>query len=426
MKPTIYKPSIYKGAGIYKNGSGGGGGGGAYIVNQMPNSDSGNDGEYAILMADVRQVNNGTIIPAQIDMTNCFGSNSTIWQVFDGDAGTRISVGDDAPIEFGYDFGEGNEKSICAVSIYTYNYSKIWFKVRGSNDRKNWTDLAVCTWALRGSLTYSVTFGNPNYYRYYSVICYNEVAGLPSYVREIYMTDDRSVMKDPKTPQFFAKQCGTWNFDRYKTAYDCEPAVVYRVNGRNLDTAGIQSFVGQVSSDLLVELDGVVNPSLYTTTSYSAFFGWDNNAQFPFKLLLNDTTYNTEFQLRIGNSSTSTIAVARSSLLASSTFKVRINKDKWSLYLDDTLVSEATVGGWIDETHDWASTCRVLGGQYNRAESSQLGFSRLKIIDNKYDRLICDIVGAKRALDNTFGFFDRNSGYYIGYASGYVNEMSLT
>lgn len=29
MEPTIYKPSIYKGAGIYKNGAGGGGGGGS-------------------------------------------------------------------------------------------------------------------------------------------------------------------------------------------------------------------------------------------------------------------------------------------------------------------------------------------------------------------------------------------------------------
>lgn len=30
-EPTIYKPSIYKGNGIYKNGAGGGGGGGEYI-----------------------------------------------------------------------------------------------------------------------------------------------------------------------------------------------------------------------------------------------------------------------------------------------------------------------------------------------------------------------------------------------------------
>lgn len=28
MEPTIYKPSIYKGAGIYKTGTEGGGGGG--------------------------------------------------------------------------------------------------------------------------------------------------------------------------------------------------------------------------------------------------------------------------------------------------------------------------------------------------------------------------------------------------------------
>lgn len=33
MEPTIYKPSIYKGAGIYKAGAEGGGGGGANVVN---------------------------------------------------------------------------------------------------------------------------------------------------------------------------------------------------------------------------------------------------------------------------------------------------------------------------------------------------------------------------------------------------------
>ena len=32
MEPTIYKPSIYKGAGIYKTGAGGGGGGGGETV----------------------------------------------------------------------------------------------------------------------------------------------------------------------------------------------------------------------------------------------------------------------------------------------------------------------------------------------------------------------------------------------------------
>ena len=64
-------------------------------------------------------------------------------------------------------------------------------------------------------------------------------------------------------------------------------------------------------------------------------------------------------------------------------------------------------------------------GERTTGASSQLGFSRLKIIDNKYDRIICDIAGAKRALDSTFGFVDRNSGYYFGYASTYVNEMVL-
>lgn len=394
-----------------------------YKLASYPNDDFGNDGDCAVLMADVRQGNRGNIIPAQTDMTNCFGSATNIWQAFDGNTGTIVSVGNTVPTEFGYDFEEGNEKSICAVSIYTYDYSKIWFKVRGSNDRKNWVNLAVCTWALRGSRTYSVTFNNPNYYRYYSIICYNDVVGLSSYIREIYMTDDSSVMQDPKTPQFFAKRCGTWNFDRYGTAYDCEPAVVYRVNGRNPDTAAINAFVGQISSDLTVELDGVIDPSLFTPTSWSAFFGWNNNAQFPFKLRLNDYSGDTQFVLNIASSSSSMIDVSTNRLLASTTFKVRINKNKWGLYLDDLLFNEATIGGWVDETHDWDTTCNILGGKYNTAESSQLGLSRLKIIDNKYDRIICDIVGAKRALDGTIGFVDRNSGFYFGFNPNYVKEM---
>ena len=36
MEPTIYKPSIYKGAGIYKAGAAGGGGGVPYLKNIMP------------------------------------------------------------------------------------------------------------------------------------------------------------------------------------------------------------------------------------------------------------------------------------------------------------------------------------------------------------------------------------------------------
>lgn len=396
-----------------------------YKLTSFPNDDFGKDGDYAVLMADVRGGNRGNIIPAQADMTNCFGSNTTVWQAFDGNTGTRVNVGDTTPVEFGYDFGEGNEKSICAVSIYTYDYSKIWFKVRGSNDRKNWVNLAVCTWALRGSLTYSVTFNNPNYYRYYSVICYNDVVGLSSSIREIYMTDDSSVMQDPKTPQFFAKQCGTWNFDRYGTAYDCEPAVVYRVNGRNRNTAAINTYVGQVSTDLNVELDGVIDPSLFTQTSWSAFFGWNNNAQYPFKIRMAYDGNRTSFNLNIGNSSNSGIEVNTSALLASSTFKIRINKNEWSLYMDDVLVGSATVGGWADTTNNWDSTCNVLGGTYNTAASSQLGFRRLKIIDNKYDRIVCDIVGAKRTLDGTIGFVDRNSGFYFGYDPNYVKEMAV-
>lgn len=426
IEPKIYKPFIYNGPTVYNNG----GGGGAYVVEEMPEYNFGKDGEGSMLMADVRQVNNGTIIPAQTDMTNCFGSKTDAWKVFDGSNSTYTNQSAGCPIEYGYDFGEGNEKSICSVSVATYSYSKLWFKVRAANDKKNWVDLAVCANALHGSYTYSVTFDNTNYYRYYSVICYDygSSQGYPG-VREIYMTDDRSVMKDPKTPQFFAKQCGIWNFDKYGTAYDCEPTIVYRVNGRNPSTSTIGKFIGQISSDLLVDLEGVVRSSLYMPTSSSAFFGWDNNAQYPFKLRINDIKEDnidyTEFILNVGSSSNSKITVARSSLLAASTFNVHINKNHWNLYLNGMSVGSKTVGGWVDETHDWDTTCNILGGTYSSGASSQLGLSSIKIIDNKYDRIICDIVGAKRALDNTFGYVDRNSGYYFGYDSNYVNEILL-
>ena len=411
--------SMYEQPSVYRQG------GGAYVVKQMPGYDFGKDGEGALLMADIRLVNNGTIIPVQSDMTNCFGSSTAIWQAFDGNTSTRAGNSYAQPYEFGYDFGEGNEKSICSVSVSFYSCG-IWFRVRASNDRTNWKTLAVCNGSMYGTNTISVTFNNDQYYRYYSVIVYHNGVNANSYtnVSEIGMTDDRSVMKEPNTPVFLYKRCGIWNYDMLGTAFDCEPAVVYRVNGRNPSTS-ISTYVGQVSSDLNVELDGVIDPSLYTATSWSAFFGWNNNSQYPFKLRLNDTGDIVAFALNIGSSSTSTIDVTKSRLLASATFGIRINKNNWSLYLDDTLIGTATVGGWVDETNNWDSTCNVLGGTYNTAASSQLGFAHLKIIDNKHGRLVCDIVGAKRTLDGTIGFVDRNIGSYFGFASTYVNEIVL-
>lgn len=393
-------------------------------MTSFPSEDLGNDGDFALLMSDMRFANNGSIIPVQSDMTNCFGSSTSVWKVFDGDNLERLGNYDKLPYEFGYDFGEGNEKSICSVSV-SYYACGCWFRVRASNDRKNWKTLAVCNGSWYGTATISVTFNNDEYYRYYSVILYNNLVNGNSYsqVSEIMMTDDRSVMKEPNTPVLLAKRFGIWNYDMIGTAFDCEPAVVYRVNGMNPDTAGIGRFVGQVSSDLLVELDGVIDPSLFTPTSWSAFFGWSDNAQYPFKLRLNDYSGDTQFILNVGSSSNSMIDVSTNRLLASTTFKVRINKNKWGLYLDDVLFNEATIGGWADTTNDWDNTCRILGGSSHAAASSQLGFRRLKIIDNKYDRIICDIVGAKRALDGAIGFVDRNSGYYFGYDPNYVKEM---
>ena len=394
-----------------------------YKMASFPSDDLGNDGDFALLMADMRFVDNGTIIPVQSDMTNCFGSSTAIWQAFDGNTSTIAGNAYQNPYEFGYDFGEGNEKSICSVSMSYYSCG-IWFRVRASNDRKNWKTLAVCNGSWYGTATISVTFNNDQYYRYYSVILYHNGVNGNNYVQvsEIGMTDDRSVMKEPNTPVLLTKRLGIWNYDMLGTAFDCEPAVVYRVNGRNPSTS-ISTYVGQVSSDLNVELDGAVDPSLFTQTSWSAFFGWNNNAQCPFKIRMAYNGNRTSFNLNIGNSSTSGIEVNTSTLLASSTFKIRINKDNWSLYMDDVLVNSATVGGWTDTTNDWDVSCNVLGGTYNTAASSQLGFKRLKIIDNKYDRIVCDIVGAKRTLDGTIGFVDRNIGCYFGYDANYVKAM---
>lgn len=44
MEPTIYKPSIYKGTGVYKTGAEGGGGGAQYeILSYLTNSATGNN-----------------------------------------------------------------------------------------------------------------------------------------------------------------------------------------------------------------------------------------------------------------------------------------------------------------------------------------------------------------------------------------------
>lgn len=70
MEPTIYKPSIYKGAGIYKNGTSGGGGGGTVtmeLVNIMPSSNK-------ILVVDENGYIGGEFLGAYYPSTNYYNN----------------------------------------------------------------------------------------------------------------------------------------------------------------------------------------------------------------------------------------------------------------------------------------------------------------------------------------------------------------
>lgn len=413
--------SVYNQPSVYNQG-----GGIAYKGMVYPSMDVGRDGDMAIVFADVRFTNLGTIIPVQSDMTNCFGSNTTVWNAFDGNTSTRVANSDFWPIEIGYDFGSGNEKSICAVSL-TYYSSGLWFYVRGSNDRKNWKTLAVCNGSRYGSATISVTFENKEYFRYYSVVVHNNRLGGNSYiyVSKIGMTDDRSVMKAPNTPTFFVKMCGVWNYDMIGTAFDCVQTAVYRPQGRNPSTS-ISKYIGPFSNNLRIEIEGKIDSSLFIDSGYTggAFIGWDNNNQSPFKLLVTAEASTTTFSLKLDTLATSSITTYTNTLKQHNFFKIIVDKDVWSLWMDDTLIGSATISNWSLVTGmNWGTTCYVLGGKYNGGESSQLGFKSMKIVDNNDGHLVCDIVGAKRSLDNTFGFFDRNIGGYFGFDANYVKEM---
>ena len=55
MEPTIYKPSIYKGAGIYKTGAAGGGGSQYEILSYLTNSATGNNS--GIEITEIESIN---------------------------------------------------------------------------------------------------------------------------------------------------------------------------------------------------------------------------------------------------------------------------------------------------------------------------------------------------------------------------------
>jgi len=75
-----------------------------------------------------------------------------------------------------YDFGNGNSKTITKASITPYsNYVKD-FKIQGSNNDSDWTDLFIGNHANNGSKEY-YEFTNSTAYRYYRIYISNNYAG---------------------------------------------------------------------------------------------------------------------------------------------------------------------------------------------------------------------------------------------------------
>lgn len=94
MEPKIYKPIIYKGAGIYKTGSEGGG----QILDGTtpPDNAQGQNGDIYIYYTIDPNVK--TIIPIQSNNNNCVWSDQwtsdggNAWHLFDGNNGTYWST----------------------------------------------------------------------------------------------------------------------------------------------------------------------------------------------------------------------------------------------------------------------------------------------------------------------------------------------
>ena len=82
MEPTIYKPSIYKGAGVYKTGAAGGGGGQILDGTTPPDNAQGKNGDIYIYYTIEPNVK--TIIPIQSNNNNCVWSNCSCRYIFFG------------------------------------------------------------------------------------------------------------------------------------------------------------------------------------------------------------------------------------------------------------------------------------------------------------------------------------------------------
>lgn len=424
-EPTIYKPSIYKGTGIYKSGAAGGGG----VYDVMPKDDSGKDGESYAYLADINHIDNGNIIPAQTDDSNTFGSGVDVYKVFDQVDSTTISSTYGC-LEFGFDFGEGNEKKINAVSVKPRGYSGhvplSSYIVKASNNRSKWDILAfvVCNY---GYTWYSVRFANDTLYRYYSVVCHTGQSTNID-IAEIHMTDN-AVVEKGNTPQLFVKKFNVWQYAKFPSGFDCEPVfAVYRKNGRNPSLYSGQW--GYTSSNIHAEIEYNIDSQLFIRPpSGNALLGWNNNWNAPLEVIISyayeDQKYYTTFSVKNTSTSTDPFRILESEFLSKKTLKIIVDENVWKLYLDGVLYATKTIPNYSYVAREqFSAPFRPLGGQYNNGQSSQLGLKRLLMIDKDTNNLLCDFVPAKQISSNLIGLFDYRTMKFYGWDTSYVDEMT--
>lgn len=424
MEATIYKPSIYKGPTIYK-----GGGGDVSIIDSIPNNDSSKEGSKAVLDIEVKYyTDDGNIIPVQTDGSNCFGSTADIWKVFDGSTGT--SVTGTYTKEFGFDFGEGNEKKINSVSVmpryYSGNCPTALFIVKGSKDKRNWDYLAFCPLLYFCSGSYNnVKFKNDELYRFYSIVCHCG-QNTTIEISEIHMNDAEGELV-PNFPQLFVKSLGVWNLASYPTAFDCDAIeAIYRKTGVNTNIDG-QVF-GYFSSNLYAEIEGIIDPALFNT-GYCAFIGWSNNWNPPLQVKFDSTWSGSVEYITIGVDNSAnygpTLSIEKSIFLQKRTFKIILDTDKWDLYFDDTLYGSQTISNYTYIASQYiSSVLYILGGTYNSGLSCQLGLKRFLLVDKDDNHLVFDFVAAKRSEDYSIGLFEKRLCKYFGFGPTVVGEIT--
>lgn len=420
------KPTIYNTPTIYKTGGSGGGGGVVYDV--MPKDDSGKDGESYAYLADINHSDNGNIIPAQADNTNTFGSTVDVYKVFDQVDSTTISTTSGC-LELGFDFGEGNEKKINAVSVkpryYSGNVPLSSYIVKASNDRSKW-DILACVTCDSGYTWYSARFANDTSYRYYSVVCHTGQTTTIE-IAEIHMTDN-AVVGTGNTPQLFVKKLNIWQYAKFPSGFDCEPILaVYRKDGRNPSL--YNQIWGYTSSNIHAEIVYNIDPQLFIRTSYTAILGWNNNWNAPLEVIINyDYSGGVDYvTFEVKNTSTYTdpIYIPESEFLSKKTLKIIVDANVWKLYLDDVLYQTKTIPNYTYVAKAaFSSPFRPLGGRYNDGHSSQLGLKRLLMIDKDTNNLLCDFVPAKQISSGLIGLFDYRTIKFYGWGTGDVGQMT--